>query len=114
MPYNTFTANTKTWNEAALGHYNLSTVVFGDPSNYVKLRPATLRKDGLLAIGLTRVVEKDYLVNGTDETRISSVFTGNLLTYPEGFTTTELNALVADSAAILTAVRIGEMLMGRY
>jgi hypothetical protein len=114
MPYNTLTGNSKTFNETQLGTYVLSTVLFGDPQNYIKLRPGKVRNDGLIAVGATRVMEKDVLVNGTDETRVSCIQTTNFLVYPEGFTTSEIISLQTDTAAILTAARIGEMLMGRY
>lgn len=114
MPYGTLTAQTITYSERQPGDYVKSSLTFADPSNYIRIRPGAVRKDGAHTMGFTRVLEKD-VVSGGDTVRKSAIITINIVQPGDGsFTATELDSMVADLNEVVTVSRLDEVAQGKY
>lgn len=112
MPFGNITAQTITYEPRQPGTYTRSSVTFGSPGNEFRLRGATLRKDGVVSASVTRVMEKDVVLNG-DTVRKNCSVSLNIQLPKEGyFTPTEIDSLAADISEFLTATTISRMLQG--
>jgi hypothetical protein len=112
MPFSPITVNTKTYNQAGDGRYNLSTVTFGQPNDYFQIKGGSVTKDrrNIVAV-VSRVLEKDVTVNGLTERRQASVQV--IITVPTvGFTSSELDARQSDIDAFLTSAILDRLLAG--
>lgn len=111
MPFGPITAQTKTYEPRQPGVYSLSTVVFGQPLNEYRIRGASLSKDNLLRSSVSRVLEKDSVVNGVT-TRKSAIITLNITAPTSDFTGSELDSLAEDISVFLTASTVSRLMQG--
>jgi hypothetical protein len=112
MPFAPITVNTKTFNQSGDGRYMLSTVTFGQPSNYFNIKGGSLNKDRSTITGaITRVLEKDVTINGIASRKQASVQL--VVSVPNtGFTSAELDSLCSDIDAFLTSSILDRILAG--
>lgn len=112
MPFAPITVNTKTYNASGDGLYGRSTVTFGQPSDRFQIKGGSLTKDKRNVVAVvSRVLEKDVTVNGVTERRSATVQC--IVTVPPvGFTSTEIDAMVLDIDAFVTAGNLDRVLAG--
>jgi hypothetical protein len=112
MPFGPISVNTKTFNEAGEGRYVLSTITFGDPSNYFTIKGGALTKDRkAVSAAVTRILEKDVTVNGETSRRSASVQLVMSIP-PQGFTSTEIDVLASDISEFITSAVLNRILSG--
>lgn len=112
MPFAPITVNTKTYNAAGDGVYSRSTVAFGQPADRIQVKGGSLTKDRRNVVAVvSRVLEKDVTISGVVERR--SALVQVLITVPPvGFTSAELDAMVLDCDAFITAGNLDRVLAG--
>lgn len=111
MPFGTITVNSKTFEPRSPGYYSLDTVVFGQPSNEIRIRGAGKSSDKLLRCSITRVLEKDVVV-GSDTVRKQATVVLSITTPASDFTGTEMDTLASDISEFVTASTVSRMLQG--
>lgn len=111
MPFGTITVNTKSYEPRQPGVYSLSTVVFGQPNNEFRISGGKQSKDGLLRGSVTRLIEKDVVVNGQNLRKQASV-TLSWATPTADFTGSELDGLISDISEFITAATISRINQG--
>lgn len=112
MPYGTFTSNAVNFAPRSQGVYVDSTVTFGQPTNELRVRPASKAGgDGKMRASVTRVTEKNVTV-GTVTKRDALATTLSFIVPPNGFTAAEIDAHATDLAAFFTVDTITRMLQG--
>lgn len=111
MPFGDIVVNTKTYQPRQPGYYSESTINFGDPINEFRLSGATRDKNGLLRSSVTRLLEKDIDVNGS-EVRKQLIVTLSISSPASDFTGTEIDGLAADISEFLTASTVSRLMQG--
>lgn len=111
MPFSPISVNSKTFNQAGDGRYMLSGIAFGDPVDYFKISPGSRNaKTGLTSAAITRIKEKDVVVNGVTTRRSAQVSLP--IQVPEGFTSADLDAMASDISEFITAGILDRILGG--
>lgn len=117
MAFGTITIGANVFNSIGAGLYQLSTVGFGQPSNQVKVSggktgrfPNSSPVYNQTYASVTRKLEKDIVLGTVTQRRLATVSLS--FTIPEGFTTTEVDNLVADMSTWVDSTTLTRLLMG--
>lgn len=112
MPFSPISVNSKTFNQAGDGRYNLSTLTFGNPLNYFNIKGASVNKDKTTLTGaVSRIIEKDVTVDGVTKRLSASVQL--IITVPRtGFSSTDLDTAASDISEFLTSSTLDRILAG--
>lgn len=95
MSFHPITVNSKTFNQAGDGKYMLSTVSFGQPLNYFKISGGSRNsKSGVTSAAISRVLEKDVVVDGRTIRRNMTVQV--IVQLSDGFTSAEADTVLGD------------------
>lgn len=109
MPFGVLTLGSATFNPRKEGHYVESTVAFGDPNNYLVVRPVSFNKD-VARIAISRVLEKDVTVGSAELRQMATVTM--TINATVNFTAAELDALAADLSSFITSDTLSRVLQG--
>jgi hypothetical protein len=105
------TVNTKTFNQAGEGRYLNALTGFGQPADYFLIKGGSRSKSGNTVAAISRVTEKDVTVNGVTS-RLSASLQLVATVPPNGFTSTEVDAMLLDISEFLTAATGNRWLSG--
>lgn len=112
MPFGPIVVNSKTFNQSGDGRYNLSTLTFGQPSNFFSVKGGSLTKDrSNVVAAISRTFQKDVTVNGTT-TRLSASAQLVITVPSTGFTSTEIDVLASDISEFVSASTLDRVLAG--
>lgn len=112
MPFSPIVVGSNTFNQSGDGRYMLSTITFGQPSNYFSVKGGSLSKDrSVITAAVTRVLQKDLTV-GTVTTRKDCSVQLVIQIPSVGFTSTEVDTLANDISTWLTAAILDRVLNG--
>lgn len=111
MPFGTITVNGSTFEPRQPGIYSLAGVTFDAPSNEIRLRGATISKNGGSAT-VTRYAAKDVVVG--DDTIRKNCAVSLQIQVPSGtgFTAAEIDAMALDISEFLTTENVSRLLQG--
>lgn len=111
MSFHPISVSTKTWNESGPGKYMDSTVTFGNPANYIQISGGKRNSKTLsTTTAISRVLQKDITVASVTKRYTASVQL--VIQAPDGFTTTELDAMVLSISDFITVANLERMLQG--
>lgn len=112
-PISTTVGGAKTWNESGPGVYAESTVLFGQPKSLLKITRGTPNiKTGLTTCSVSRVLEKDVIINGLPNRRTMSVSLQiSIPTIPD-FTVSMVDDAAGLISEFLTATTLDRVLKG--
>jgi len=111
MAFSTITIGTQVFNSIGIGIYQLSTVVFGGASNLIKISGGKkASKSAPTNCSISRHLEKDITVGSVTTRQKCSVVLQ--IVVPEGFTTDELDVLIADISTFAGPATLTRILMG--
>lgn len=111
MPFGTITVNSKSFEPRSPGTYSLSSVVFGDPNNDIRVNPGRLSKDGLVRGSVSRILEKDVTVGGSTVRR-QMTLTVSWSAPPSNFTAAEIDGALSDVSEFATPTTISRVNQG--
>jgi hypothetical protein len=112
MAFGTLLIGADTYNGAGPGEYVKSTVLFGQPTNAIKLAPGKrANAKAPTTFSVTRVLEKDVTVS--DEVIRRRMTVNVQMNVPDGFTMAEVDLAIGDIATLasdsfLTRLALGE------
>lgn len=112
MAFNSIIIEGHTFNGIGAGTYQLSTVVFGQPSNLLKISPGAVNaKTGITTASISRHLEKDFpaIAGGLERRKLSAILQ---LQMPLGFTVEEGDGLIAHLSAFATSETLNRIMMG--
>lgn len=111
MSFHPITVSTKTWNEVGPGKYMDSAVTFGGAPNYILISGGKRNsKTGVTTAAVSRIMAKDITV-GAVTTR-SSASVQLVVQVPEGFTTSEVDAMILTISDLVTTAFAERLLQG--
>ena len=111
MSFHPISVSTKTWNEVGPGKYMDSAVTFGAPANYIQISGGRRNtKSGLTSAAVSRIQQKDITIGTVTDRKTASVQC--VIQIPDGFTTTEVDAMFLTLSDLLTVAFAERLLQG--
>jgi hypothetical protein len=112
-PITTTVGASRTWNETGPGQYSESTVLYGSPRSYLKItRGKPNAKTGLTTASMSRVLEKDTLVNGVTKKQLMTVTVSVSVPLHVDFTTAVVDEAAGIISEFFTASTLDRILKG--
>lgn len=109
MSYTPIVTTTATFVERAKGVYVKDTVLFGQPSNELRVRPNTQLKNPSMAIVRSKQVD---VVSGSSTVRIGANVTMNISVPASGFPVADIDAMVNEISEFVTSGILSRLLQG--
>lgn len=111
MAFNTVSISGRVFNSIGNGIYQISTVGFGQAANLLKITGGKkANKEAPTTCSVSRHLEKDIIASGVSTRRKASVVLQ--ISAPEGFTTAEIDELIADISTFADPTTLTRILMG--
>lgn len=110
MSFHPIVIDTRTWNQTGSGLYTLSTTTFGGVTDQWKIAGGKTSATGITNASCTRIREKDVTV-GTDVVRRKLAIVMQIQS-GSGFTSTEIDAALADLSTLWTVPFIDRLMLG--
>lgn len=109
MSFDSIVTSTKTFDERSKGVYVATDVNFGSPENELRLRANVNKKSP--SVGIIRYKQIDY-TSGSTTSRIGASVNLSITMPPAGFSTSDLDIMVAEIAEFVSSANLSRLFQG--